>query len=201
MQSNSCTLSDAVSIWLGVLNDQILKTHKKEIKLRFEAAVEDFFFVAFLADQNKLLDGKNIKQITNRIQIMHYNIFLALPQSYVTAAFNWLEDHYPKYVPILIKFRTKDAEIFPKYMFGKHMIEMSANKWWNAMAVNLNQQENPDLHEAFIWFAKLHSLPCSSASLERLFSTYGFVWSKTRNNLSCETAHKLVSAHRALNEK
>jgi len=33
---------------------------------------------------------------------------------------------------------------------------------------------------------ELHSAPASSASLERIFSTYGHAWSKQRNRLGAE---------------
>ena len=44
----------------------------------------------------------------------------------------------------------------------------------------------------------LHSCPASSAGIERWFSTVGFIWSKTRNNLGVDKAQKLATVYRAL---
>jgi len=44
----------------------------------------------------------------------------------------------------------------------------------------------------------LHSAPASSASLERIFSTYGHAWSKQRNCVGPDKAEKLVKAYRYL---
>jgi len=44
----------------------------------------------------------------------------------------------------------------------------------------------------------LHSAPASSASLERVFSTSGHVWSKQHNSLGPDKAEKLVKAYRYL---
>ena len=45
---------------------------------------------------------------------------------------------------------------------------------------------------------KIHSCPASSASIERWFSTIGFVWSKERNRLGEERAMKLAQVYRSL---
>jgi hypothetical protein len=47
----------------------------------------------------------------------------------------------------------------------------------------------------------LHSSPASSASIERWFSTVGFIWSKTRNRLGVEKAKKLSAIFKATREK
>lgn len=46
---------------------------------------------------------------------------------------------------------------------------------------------------------KLHSCPGSSAGLERVFSTYGHIWTKLRNNLGPDKVEKLVKVYRHLN--
>ena len=48
---------------------------------------------------------------------------------------------------------------------------------------------------------KIKKIDASSASVERVFSTYfGFVHSKVRNRLGVEKAGKLVFLHKLLNE-
>ncbi len=45
---------------------------------------------------------------------------------------------------------------------------------------------------------KISSLPASSASVERLFSKFGFIYNKLRNRLGHEKAEKLVKCHQQL---
>ena len=51
------------------------------------------------------------------------------------------------------------------------------------------------------FFGSLLSCPPSSASIERLFSTFGIVWTKLRNRLGNEKAGKLVKVHRYLRQQ
>lgn len=55
--------------------------------------------------------------------------------------------------------------------------------------------------EFCLFFSDLLSIPPSSASLERIFSTFGLIWNKLRNRLGHEKAAKLVKVHRFLNLK
>jgi len=48
------------------------------------------------------------------------------------------------------------------------------------------------------FMVQLHSCPCSSAGIERWFSTVGFIWSKIRNRLGADKAKKLATVYRAL---
>ena len=47
---------------------------------------------------------------------------------------------------------------------------------------------------------KLHTAVCSTAGLERIFSVFGFVQTKTRNRLGVDKAAKLVTIFKALNK-
>ena len=49
--------------------------------------------------------------------------------------------------------------------------------------------------------AVLNSLPASSASVECLFSTLGFVQNKVRNRLGNDKTEKLVKCHQLLKSK
>ena len=46
------------------------------------------------------------------------------------------------------------------------------------------------------YISKLHNCPASSGSIKRIFSTFGFVWSKVRNRLGSDKAQKLVKIYR-----
>jgi hypothetical protein len=54
------------------------------------------------------------------------------------------------------------------------------------------KRNKPVSFEACEFFSKLLPIPASSASIERIFSTQGLVWTKLRNKLDPEKAGKLV---------
>lgn len=51
------------------------------------------------------------------------------------------------------------------------------------------------------FLVKLHSCPASSASIERIFSVFGLIWTKLRNKLGDEKVEKLVKIYKYLNLK
>ena len=66
------------------------------------------------------------------------------------------------------------------------------------MKLKAQKREDQGLANFSTLMIKLHSCPASSASLERWFSTFGFVWSKTRNRLGADKAMKLVKIYKTL---
>ena len=78
---------------------------------------------------------------------------------------------------------------------------MSPRKWWAYVKLKSVKRQDPDLERFCVLMIKLHSCPASSASIERWFSSFGFIWSKTRNRLGAagaEKAMKLVKIYRTL---
>ena len=72
------------------------------------------------------------------------------------------------------------------------------NSWWRSLLVSKNDK----LNHNFVKFAScLMSAPAISASLERSFSTFGYVKSKLRNRLKLEQTAKLVFCNRHLRAK
>ena len=89
------------------------------------------------------------------------------------------------------------VEQFPPHLFSDTLKEMSPSDWWNIVH---QKAARTGLNAAFAKFlVSLHCCPASSASIERWFSTFGFVWSKTRNRLGPAKVMKLVKMYRALN--
>ena len=80
------------------------------------------------------------------------------------------------------------------------MKSMTAKKWWKFVKMKAEKQGDSDHTQFADFMTRLHSCPSSSASLERWFSSLGFVWSKTRNRLGHVKAMKLVKCFRALRE-
>lgn len=104
----------------------------------------------------------------------------------------WLRTRKPDFIPLFLSFLAKDAP-FPASRFDQHALQTPAATWWRAMS------RTPGIDASFAELAvQLVSIPASSASIERIFSTFGLVLSKARNRLGIERAAKLVFCYRHL---
>ena len=110
----------------------------------------------------------------------------------------WLTQYDPSLMDALMRFQIKDEESFPPHLFQEPTRSMSPKKWWAYVKIKSAKREDPSLERFCILMIKLHSCPASSASIERWFSSFGFIWSKTRNRLGAEKAMKLVKIYRTL---
>lgn len=99
-------------------------------------------------------------------------------------------------------FKIKDDKYFPKIMFSDQVLNMykdNPSKWWRLM--EKKTEKSSMLPHGFCKF--MHNIlncPPSSSSIERVFSTFGHVWSKLRNKLGVEKASKLVKIYKFLNK-
>lgn len=112
----------------------------------------------------------------------------------------WITSHKPEFLPHFMAFKIKDDGIFPASMFQPQVLAMykdSPGKWWQLMG-NRTAKKNTLPTEFCQYFQHLLSCPPSSASIERIFSTFGLVWTKLRNRLGVDKATKLVQIHRFL---
>ena len=101
--------------------------------------------------------------------------------------------------PGLLSFKVADNNLFPERLFSKNTVEMQTpSQWWIAVdARNKKLSGEHKLPDGFCeYVSKLHDCPASSGSIERIFSTFGFVWSKVQNRLGSLKAQKLVKVYR-----
>ena len=180
LQSDSATLSSATDTWNELLKSEVLAPHKDTIKSRMEEALEPFFYVANLMDPNST--GVN------------------LDSEQEDQAEEWIKEHKPHFLPYILAFRIRDSDIFPSSMFEPQVLSMykhNPSKWW--MLMDHRTTKKGTLPRGFCqYFKDLLSCPPSSASIERIFSTFGHVWSKLRNRLGVEKATKLVQIYKHL---
>lgn len=177
LQSDHVTLADAVLTWTELLNNKNLEPYKSDINKKFKEAMQPFHFVCFLTDPKFL------------------EISLAnAANEYEETAEKWLTENYCDYLQGYLLFRIKDTDLYPSSMFSESIIQaIPAHKWWLVIGAKFrSQNRQPFFIEMAKFFADLHSCPASSASLERIFSTFGFVWSDLRNRLAPEKVEKLV---------
>jgi hypothetical protein len=79
---------------------------------------------------------------------------------------------------------------------------MTTDKWWQLIGIREKKATGNKLPTGFCSFmVSLHSCPSSSGSIERIFSSFGLVWSKMRNSLGTDRAEKLVKIYRHLKNK
>ena len=90
-------------------------------------------------------------------------------------------------------YASKDPDHFPPHLFEEDGLIQPA-QWWKFIQRKAKQSNTLALK----FMTKLHSCPASFGSLERWFSTIGFVWSKVRNCLEAEKAKKLSAIYRYL---
>ena len=102
-----------------------------------------------------------------------------------------LSTKYPEFYPTLMKFNLEDKENFPERSFTDDVIKNNTpSNWWKLVRIRnqklSNEKKLPIEFCAFI--SKIHNCPGSSGSIERMFSTFEFVWSKTHNRLGSDKA-------------
>ena len=100
------------------------------------------------------------------------------------------------FVAGLLRPSMKDSKRFPGSMFEKIVETISLSEWWSIVSKRNERMTEGKLPEGFAEFlAKLHTCTASSGSIERIFSSFGLIWSKVRNRLGSDKAHKLVKVY------
>ncbi|XP_031328801.1 uncharacterized protein LOC116159856 [Photinus pyralis] len=174
LQGDNVSLADAVHCWIKLLESDSMQHYKDDVLSKFREAMQPFHYVAYLTDP-KYLDKP-------------------LPEQYETEAEEWLAEQHPNFLNGLLLFKIKDADFYPKAMFTDSVVKgMPAHKWWTVMSVKFKDEERKKMA---VYFSQLHSCPASSAAIERIFSTFGLVWSKLRNKLGASKVEKLVKIYR-----
>ena len=155
-------LADACDVMLRLLEVPELQPHQDHLKHRFQQAIYPCHLVAHL---------------------MHpkYSGHL-LTQEQVEEAKSWLIAKNPEFLPTAIAFQVQAAP-FPPSFFQPAALDMDILTWWSAV------DASSKLPQGFLQLMlQLHSATASSASLERVFSSFGLIQSKLRNRLGLTKA-------------
>lgn len=139
---------------------------------RLDAALTVHHFIAYILDPRFCGDKLTEKQYDS--------------------AMDYLNAHYSNLMPEILLFRAKGGP-FKKYSFSADVVQkLKPIMWWKSLNIGISP-------EMMKFTMQLFSAVASSASLERIFSTYGYVHSKVRNRLGNEKAAKLVTVFKELN--
>jgi len=172
-QNDKTTIADSVDIFMRLLLEPVLQDHKEKIQKRFDFAIKPCHLAAYMFHPKYM--GEN------------------LSPDQVEVAKGWLLTKGDDYLGAAIAFQAK-APPFPESFFQAAARLLSPVTWWKAVG---NQCH--DLPDGFVdLMVALQSACASSASLERVFSTFGLVMTKLRNRLGLAKAQKLVFIYRML---
>jgi len=177
IQADSCTISEATSIWLGLKHFFELETHNAPMidlfKDRFDMALTEYHLLAYILDP-RYCDIK-------------------LTDDQLDSTLNYVNMYHQEIMSEIIMFQAR-AFPFKDYLFPESTVKnIKQLTWWVALKKNISQ-------EMLEVVTQLFTAVASSAGIERIFSTYGLVHSKIRNRLGVEKSSKLVAIFKSLNK-
>ena len=105
---------------------------------------------------------------------------------------HWVVSRCPASFKTVLSFISKN-EPFRPYQYEDLSVEPCV--WWKGISRLCGLSE--EFQDVVV---RIHSVAASSASIERLFSSFGYVHSKIRNRLGVEKASKLVSCYTTLRD-
>lgn len=178
LQKTDATIADGVEqfkILENYFEETNLTLHQvQKFKNRYNMCITPYHLLAFLIDPTK----------TQSLTYTEKNI-----------ALQTAKELYPDsgLLPLIIKFLAK-SEPFNDIMFQDDILKsVKPIDWWKS-------QRNADIIEKELpIITQLLCAAASSASVERIFSTFGLVHSKLRNRLGTEKAAKLVFLYKYYN--
>lgn len=181
IQSNNCSIADAVYVWKDL--KKILKEKKvnnevqQNLDSRYKMALTPAHFLAYMLDprysQSELSEQEK------------------------KDALNFAKQKYPcnSMITLIVKFNAKTSP-FDEHFFEQNVVkEVTSYEWWKSQEIEISKFNN----KVFTEVEQLLTAKASSASVERMFSTFGLVQSKIRNKLGLEKASKLVFLFKAFN--
>ncbi|KAL4154529.1 hypothetical protein QTP88_000387 [Uroleucon formosanum] len=178
IKKDSCTLSETIDVWKDLLEffeKNCNLNEVKKLKDRYDMAVTPPHFLA------NVLDPK------------HNGSRLSEEES--DSALQYIYSYHPNIMAEIINYQAQCGPFKP-YLFHPDTVKsISPMACWSALfkrnliSVDLN-----------ILTMQLFTAVCSSAGIERLFSSFGFIHSKSRNRLGVEKCSKLVTIFKHLNK-
>ena len=109
-------------------------------------------------------------------------------------AMEYINQHFPEVIGTILQYKA-GYDPFRPYMYIEGVVDkVTPACWWESMSGTLGKDVTQVAQ-------KLLTAIASSAGIERIFSTFGYIHSKIRNRLGIEKAAKLVFVYRMLNVK
>eukprot|EP00102_Acyrthosiphon_pisum_P018457 XP_008190223.1 PREDICTED: uncharacterized protein LOC100569569 isoform X2 [Acyrthosiphon pisum] len=177
-QKNSCTIGESVEVWL-------------RLKTFFESECDDNEIQKFQNRFNMAMTPAHF--LANLLHPQYRG--LKLNEEQHDAAFNYANLYHPNVVNEIILFQAQSSP-FKEYLFNDNAINnISALTWWTSL--KKQSKLSKDMGHLV---EQLFTAICSSAGIERVFSTFGYIHSKARNRLGVGKPSKLVTIFKHLNK-
>ena len=170
-QNDDCFLSEAAELWMELV-EKSSPSHKAKAMQRAEEAMEPALCAANLIDPRFLGKNMNVSQVQNA-------------RSYIVDLGG---EEVISDLDKLLAFEEPFTEDSCKTV-------SSPRRWWRA---GVRRFGFPVILSELAM--DLSGIVCSSASLERAFSTLGTTYGHHRNNLGVEKAMKLTFLHHCFNK-
>jgi len=179
LQGDKVNIADACDTWLSLLSDDYLQPHHEVVNARFQLAIQPVHLFSYMLHP-KYKGSK-------------------LSEKQQEEARNWITIQHPELLPFVICFSEEDDDLYPRSFFQPQVIsKLDPVSWWKSLKRATKKNE---IHKLADIMTHLLSCPASSASVERIFSSFGSIHSKLRNRLGVERATKLVFCYRMLRGK
>jgi len=176
LQGDKVSIADACDTWLDLLSDNNLQPHRKAVEARFKLAIQPVHYFAYMLHP-KYKGTKLNEQQQEEARV-------------------WITGRNPELLPFVLSFGEDDSDQYPGSFFQPDVVaKLDPVSWWKSMKRATKRPEIEALADVMI---HLLSSPASSASVERVFSSFGLVHTKLRNRLGVERAAKLVFCYRML---
>lgn len=175
-QAAACSIADSVHIW-------------KDLEDTLKLVLSQASFT-----------NKFLKRKTSNLTSNHYLAYLLTPkyagarltQTELDEVFEHISIAYPDFLALTMDYKAQRGVFLP-YRFKESVVnDVNTMSWWETLGATVSDE--------FLSFVRrLVTAVTSSASIERVFSTFGLVHSKLRNRLGVEKAGKLVFIYRIMN--
>ena len=175
VQSDSCKLSESVEVWKRLSEDmassQPLVVSQK-VEKRYNQALTAAHYLANILDPRFMGRNLSVNQIDTALEFCSMD--------------------YETCLPTVLNFRAQNGP-FKSYMFRDELVKsVSPLTWWESQKSHLES-------DVIKLCRQILGAITSTAGIERIFSTFGFVHSKVRNRLGTGKAGKLVFIYKLLN--
>lgn len=186
MQSNKCSIGEAVYLWKQLKKDFWDATDnegfRKKFIDRYNMALTPVHFLAYTLDPKQIIKTDPHLQLSENEKKMGFD-------------FANLKYGSTFLLPLIIKFQAKVSPFVESFFNESVINEVSSYEWWKSQKKAIDAI-NPDV---FSIIEQLMTAQSSSASVERIFSSFGLVHSKLRNKLGTEKASKLAFLFKMFN--
>ena len=180
-QAETTSLSDCLSAWMEIEQDDNLSdVIRTAVTEQMKKAITPWHVIAYLADFTKESKLPVFLEESGKQHLINLN---------------------PQYGAALVCFELRDKDSFPSSMMNPALMkQLGPKRFWRQ--INTYGDRLMKIPKGFGRLMEaLQTIPCSSAGLERIFSSYSIIHTKLRNRLTNQRVEKLVKVYHTYDKK